>query len=86
MNNDKQIVRNFVAAILLQAVKDWANPPTHQMKDEVPVTKNEIGEFLNSEWGESLCHTIGLTSKTMLRKLESKEFYADLLMEQGEQG
>ena len=91
MNNDKEIVRNFVAAILLQTVKDWINPPTQQMKDEVPVSKDEIREFLINEmykgekWGETLCRALDLTPETILHKLENKDFYDDLLMEQQEQ-
>lgn len=91
MNNDREIVRNFISAILLKTVEDWIKAPTHQMQDEVPVSKTEIREFLTNEmykgekWGETLCRAIDLTPETILHKLESDDFYADLLMEQGEQ-
>ena len=88
MNSDREIVRDFVSVILLQAVKDWINPPTYQMRDEIPVSKDEIREFLTNEmykgekWGATLCHIINLTPEMILRKLEDDEFYADLLNEE----
>ena len=90
MNNDKEIVRDFIAAILLQSVKDWINPPTHQTQDEISVSKDEIREFLTNEmyggekWSETLCRAIDLTPEVILRKLESDDIYADLLTKEDE--
>lgn len=82
MSNDREIVRNFIAAILLQAVKDWVAPPINQLKDEVPVSKDEIREFLtDKKWGATLCRAIDLTPETILHKFENNDFCADLLKE-----
>ena len=91
MSNDREIVRNFVAAILLQSVKDWVHPPTHQLQDEVPASKDEIREFLTNEmyrgekWGKTLCHAIDLTPETILRKLESNDFNVDVVPNEDEE-
>lgn len=90
MSNDREIVRSFVSAIFLQALKDWVKPrkakvAKYKNVKHFKISKSEILEFLNSKWCEFLCSTIDLTPETILHKLTNDDFYADLLMEQQEQ-
>ena len=63
-------LRNFVAAIILKAVNDYKT------------MKVEVTEFFMSKWGQHLCDIIDMSAKTILQKLESNDFNADLLGEQ----
>lgn len=54
-------VRNFIAAIIHQAVYDWCTQPK---------MRSEIREFFQSDYGQELCDDIDLSAKVILDKLE----------------
>lgn len=60
LNN--QDVRSLVSAILLQAVTDYKN---EQYKEEVT-------EFLQSNYGKTLCDTVDLNPDWVLKQLENQ--------------
>jgi len=81
MTNEQNVyvMRNFVAAIILRAVKDWValkneKEKTYHRRDALTISRNEIRKFLNSEWGYELCSAIQLEPSVILKKLEDGEF------------
>lgn len=78
------IMRNFIAAIILQAVRDWIKQPKNRIQkydkcETFKVSRDEIRSFLNSKWGSELCFAIDQNPQTILKKLENGEFDANLL-------
>ena len=57
-------MRNFVAAIIYQAVYDWVRNP--RMKDE-------IRDFFQSEWGKECGEFIDLSASDILKRLENNQ-------------
>lgn len=60
--NDIYIMRNMVAAIVNQAIRDWCMKPKY---------RDEVREFFQSDLGIEYCHILGLSAKDILNKLES---------------
>ena len=84
---DKEIMRNFVSAIFLQAVKDWVKPPKTKIAKNknikhFKVSKSEILEFLNSKWCALLCNMIDMPQDTILRKFKNNDICVNLLNEE----
>jgi hypothetical protein len=61
MDNDREIVRDFVSAIIYRALFDW----------QFESRRKEIADFFNSAWGKYLCELINLDAETILRRLKA---------------
>ncbi len=57
-------MKDLIKAIVYKALFDWKFYP--EMRDE-------IREFFNSEWGESLCDAIHCNAKYLLKRLENMQ-------------
>ena len=57
-------MKDLIKAIIYKALFDWKFYP--EMRDE-------IREFFNSEWGESLCDAIHCNAKYLLKRLKNMQ-------------
>ena len=71
-------IKNLVAAIILQAVKDWDTLMRKNVEicrpqqGKMTVSFDEIRKFFKSEYGQSLCVSVNLSADDILAKLEKR--------------
>lgn len=61
MKDNPKVMRDFVSAIILQAIADYYKKP-HR--------RDEVRQFFKSEWGWHLCSALELDAADILNKLE----------------